>query len=164
MIMETKNKDIKEYIIHRAELSDFSLVKDITTLTINEIYPHYYPKGAVDFFLSHHDDDHISSDIQLGIVYLIYDHEHQALGTITIKDNNINRLFVLPQYQGLGLGRILTDFAEKQIAQTYTECRLDASLSAKGIYLHLGYKEIEYHTIITSNKDVLCYDVMVKCL
>ena len=35
--------------IKQAFLSDLSIVKKITEVTIAEIYPRYYPKGAVDF-------------------------------------------------------------------------------------------------------------------
>lgn len=34
----------------QASLSDLSIIKRISEITISEIYPHYYPKGAVDFF------------------------------------------------------------------------------------------------------------------
>ena len=36
--------------IRQATLSDLSIIKRISEVTISEIYPHYYPKGAVDFF------------------------------------------------------------------------------------------------------------------
>ena len=38
--------------IKSAQKSDFYVVKEITHTTIDEIYPHYYPIGAVAFFLS----------------------------------------------------------------------------------------------------------------
>lgn len=38
--------------IRKATLSDLSIIKRISEVTISEIYPHYYPKGAVDFFLN----------------------------------------------------------------------------------------------------------------
>ena len=72
------------------------------------------------------------------------------------------KLFVLPQFQGRGYGRLLLDFCEKEIAKGYDEVVIDASLSAKGIYLKRGYRESEYHIITTENGDHLCYDVMKK--
>lgn len=47
----------------KATTSDFEIVKHITIETINSIYPHYYPCGAVDFFLNHHNDKNIKIDI-----------------------------------------------------------------------------------------------------
>lgn len=150
--------------IQIAQQSDFDIVKYITHTTIKENYPHYYPNGAVAFFLDHHNDENIKNDISSHCVFLYYDKEHKAVGTVTIKENEICRLFVLPQYQGNGYGKVLLEFAESKIAKNYNEITLDASLSAKPIYLKRGYKEIEYHTLKTEHNDFLCYDIMKKIL
>ena len=147
-----------------AKQSDFDVVKKITHTTIKEIYPHYYPNGAVAFFLDHHSNENILNDISSNCVFLCHDAELNVVGTVTIKKNEICRLFVLPQYQGNGYGKELMNFAEAEIAKHYDEIILDASLSAKSIYLKRGYKEIEYHTIKTENNDYLCYDIMKKQL
>ena len=86
----------------------------------------------------------------------------EAIGTVTIKENEICRLFVLPKYQHKGFGRQLLNFAEKMIADKYTEIYLDSSLPAKNTYLKRGYVSIETHKIVTVNGDILCYDLMKK--
>lgn len=43
--------------IIKAEMNNLSAVKDITVKTITQIYPHYYPKGAVEFFVEHHNEE-----------------------------------------------------------------------------------------------------------
>lgn len=150
--------------IELAQKQDLYVVKDITHTTINEIYPHYYPNGAVAFFLEHHNDRNIENDISGDHVFLCFDPEHNAVGTVTIRNNEICRLFVLPQYQGNGYGKELLGFAESDIAKRYNEIILDASLPAKSIYLKRGYKEIGYHTVKTEHNDYLCYDIMKKAV
>ena len=150
--------------IRKASVQDFEAVKEITRGTIKTIYPHYYPAGAVAFFLEHHSDENISVDISEGRVYLLNDDTQTAVGTVMIKGNEICRLFVLPQYQGNGFGKELLNFAEAEIAKHYDKAVVDASLSAKAIYHKRGYKETGYHTIRTQNGDCLCYDVMEKTL
>lgn len=86
--------------ITAAAESDFQTVKDITQQTIKAVYPHYYPKGAVNFFLAHHSDEKIMRDIRSGDVFLLYTDNNEAAGTVTTEKNEINRLFVLPEYQG----------------------------------------------------------------
>lgn len=142
--------------------ADLETVKHITAETINSIYPHYYPCGAVCFFLNHHNDQSIMSDIENGNVYLCLDKGNQAIGTVTVKNNEICRLFVLPQYQGKGYGGELLRFAEQKIAESHKRIILDASLPAKAIYLKKGYVPSEFHSVRTENGDYLCYDVMVK--
>lgn len=142
--------------------ADLTVVKEITYKTIIEIYPHYYSNGAVAFFLDHHNEKNIESDISGQSVFLCYDLNHNPVGTVTIKKNEICRLFVLPKYQGNGYGTELLEYAENVITKNYDEIILAASLSAKSIYLKKGYKDIEFHTIKTQNNDYLCYDIMKK--
>ena len=61
--------------IIKADKNSFEDVKKITHTTIMEIYPKYYPLGAVEFFLKHHSDESIVNDIEDGKVYLLIDME-----------------------------------------------------------------------------------------
>jgi len=146
--------------IRTANPADFNTVKEITVKTIKEVYPHYYPKGAVEFFLEHHNDENIINDIQNNKVFLCYNNEHIPIGTVTINGNEICRLFILPQYQGKGYGRKLLDYCERSIFEKYGEILLDSSLPAKRIYLKRGYTAIETNLIKVHNNDFLFYDVM----
>lgn len=148
--------------ISKALPSEAELVRMMTHTTIAEVYPHYYPRGAVDFFTAHHSPERIKSDIEAGLVYLCRDADGNAVGTVTVKGNEILRLFVLPQFRGKGFGRELLDFAEKLVSAEHGEIVVDASFAAKAIYLKRGYRETEYHTIETPSGDFLCYDVMKK--
>lgn len=51
MIQLVNNTDLK---------TDFHITRD----TISEIYPKYYARGVVEFFLKHHNQDNILEDIQ----------------------------------------------------------------------------------------------------
>ena len=48
--------------IRQAMKIDLDTVKNIANETIKTIYPHYYTKGAVDFFIKHHSCENISTD------------------------------------------------------------------------------------------------------
>jgi GNAT superfamily N-acetyltransferase len=143
-----------------AKSSDLGTVYDIAQATIKAIYPHYYPAGAVEFFLAHHSREHISADIEAGRVSLAVS-DGRAVGTVTVSGDSINRLFVLPDEQGNGFGGELLRFAEAEIAKSYGTARLDSSLPAKQIYLKKGYMVIDSRTI-EAGGDFLCYDIMIK--
>lgn len=147
--------------IVKAKEEDLDIVRKITQSTIKAIYPRYYPAGAVQFFCDHHKDENIIKDLKEGIVYLLKT-DDEYVGTVTIKGNEINRLFVLPEHQHKGYGKRLLDFAEALIMKEYSSIVMDASLPAKTIYHKRGYKEKEYHIIDTGYGDYLCYDVMRK--
>ena len=144
-------------MIRAAKETDFDSVKDITQTTIWSVYPKYYPSGAVQFFSNHHSDDRIRADIVAGIVFLI-EEDGTAIGTVTVASNEINRLFVLPDFQRKGYGRELMDFAEEIIRKKHDHIILDASLPAKQIYLKRGYVTTKYNMIETENGDYLCYN------
>ena len=150
--------------IRRAAAEDLPTVRAITRETIEAVYPHYYPAGAVAFFLAHHNDDAIRLDIAENRVYLYISDNGQAVGTVTVTENDIGRLFVLPAHQGHGYGGALLRFAEKLIAQQYAEAVLDASFAAKAIYLRHGWQETGWHLISCENGDYLCHDTMKKCV
>lgn len=148
--------------IRKADEKDFDTVKKIAQETIMEIYPKYYPQGAVLFFSEHHSDENILRDIRSGIVYLLISDEDIPAGTVTLTDNEVDRLFVLPSFQHRGYGRALMDMAEEKISSAYDVIVLHASLPAKSIYLKRGYREVDYIKIDTGHGDYLCADVMEK--
>ena len=139
-------------------------VMKIAHRTIEAVYPHYYPAGAVAFFLQHHNPAAIRKDISENCVFLCLSDDGQAVGTVTVKGNDIGRLFVLPEYQGRGFGGALLRYAEQLIGAHYSEAVLDASFPAKAIYLRHGWKETGYHLIACENGDYLCHDTMRKAL
>ena len=143
-----------------ADRNNLEDVRNITQTTIRAIYPKYYPSGAVDFFSKHHSDEHIRDDISTGKVYILNDGD-AIVGTVTISEDSINRLFVIPECQHKGYGKSLLDFAEKKILESFDHVQIDASFPAKRIYKLRGYKEIGYNMIETENGDYLCYDVMM---
>ena len=85
--------------IRKATTQDLECVRELTRETICQIYPKYYPAGAVQFFLNHHCDGKISADIRQGCVYLAEDPADGIVGTVTVKADEISRLFVLPEQQ-----------------------------------------------------------------
>lgn len=157
-----KRNEAAEVNIRKAEQTDLESVRTITQTTIKEVYPKYYPAGAVEFFSEHHSDEKIMRDIDAGIVYLLIADDGEPAGTVTLTGNEIDRLFVLPQYQGKGYGRALLDLAEDTIAKEYDVTKLHASLPAKNIYLKRGFSEVDYLKIDTGRGDYLCADVMEK--
>lgn len=149
--------------IRQAQKADLHSIRTITIETIEAIYPHYYPRGAVDFFIQHHSDKNIIDDILGGKVYIL-EIDTVIVGTVTIKGIEICRLFVLPMYQGMGYGRDLLDFAEGYIFKSSNKVQLDSSLPAKEIYSKRGYKVVKSCSILTENGDYLCYDLMEKVM
>ena len=150
--------------IKNAAPADLQTVKAICEKTISEIYPHYYPGGAVEFFLQLHNEDAILQDIAKTQVYLCLDTAQKPVGTVTIKENEIERLFVLPSCQGCGCGTEMLHYAERMISRHYAQSVLAASLPAKEWYQKRGYRETSFYRLAVNHGDFLCYDLMSKKL
>jgi GNAT superfamily N-acetyltransferase len=146
-----------------AGLQDFIIVKRITRRTIKKIYPAYYPKDVVSFFLKHHSDANILRDIKNNNVYLL-EVDGKPVGTGSISDNEIGRVFVLPECQRRGYGTMIMNQLETIISKNYSHAKLSASLPAFNLYLKRGYTSIGYHQIKTVQGKVLCYHEMEKPL
>ena len=148
--------------IQKAIFTDTQTVYSLTAATISEVYPHYYPSGAVKIFLDYHNEEVIAEDIADGRVFLCRDSDGNAVGTVTLCGNEIQRLYVLPEYQGRGFGGALLEFAEQKLFKTSDEVIVEASLPAKGLYKKRGYSETEYLYMRAENGDFLCWDKMIK--
>lgn len=148
--------------IQKAIFTDTQTVYSLTAATISEVYPHYYPSGAVKIFLDYHNEEVIAEDIADGRVFLCRDSDGNAVGTVTLCGNEIQRLYVLPEYQGRGFGGALLEFAEQKLFKTFDEVIVEASLPAKGLYKKRGYSETEYLYMRAENGDFLCWDKMIK--
>lgn len=135
-------------------------VADLVRDTIAAVYPHYYPAGAVRFFLDHHHPAAIGEDIARGWVYLAV-RQGAPVGTVTVRGAEICRLFVRPEDQGLGLGVQLMDWAEARVFADFDRAWLDASLPAQAWYARRGYRADGYERI-AAGKDFLCYCRMYR--
>ena len=142
--------------IEKSTLNDFTMIKNIVHTTINTVYSKYYPSGAVDFFLKHHSDENIKKSIEDDEVYL-FSENNTIIGTGTINGNEIDRLFILPEFQGKGFGTKALDYFESEIFKKHGDVTLSASFPAFEMYQKRGYMPFEYKKLLTDNGDYLCF-------
>lgn len=150
-----------EYI--KADTTDTELIYELVQDTIRAAYPKYYPAEVVDFFSRHHSKENIIRDINEGCSRILYD-KGRAVGTGTIIENHITRVFVRPELQKQGFGRYIMQRMEDEIAELYECSYLDASLPACIFYEKLGYKSVRHERFELENGAVLVYDIMEKLL
>ena len=128
--------------IKKAAYSDVQTIFDITSSTIAKIYPRYYPSGAVKLFLDYHSEDTIAKDVAEGNVFICFDSAGNPAGTVTICGNEIQRLYVLPRFQGKGFGKKLLEFAENELFKIFDEIIILYSAHVCNIKRHKNYLSI----------------------
>jgi GNAT superfamily N-acetyltransferase len=123
--------------------SDLTAITSLVQTTIDACYPQVYPKEAVQFFKDWHCDEKILKNAGEG--YTILAHQGaRIVGTGTIVDDEVMRVFVDPAFQGRGFGRlIMQELEERAVSNNIAVIRLDASLPAKTFYDALGYATLE---------------------
>ena len=124
-------------IIHVATEEEFPVVCAIVRTAIETVYSAFYPEDVVKFFMEHHDDENIHADIVEGRVYVL-SVDGVAVGTGTIHENEIKRVFVLPSHQRKGYGTLIMRELEFVLSRNFKTVRLDSSLPGYGLYLKLG--------------------------
>lgn len=146
-----------------AKPEDAKEIYEIVQDTIKKIYPKYYLPEIVDMFCELHNEDNIGADIENGNVYVILEN-NKIIGTGTIKENYITRVYVLPEFQGRGFGTFIMNQLEEKIAKQYDKAELDASLPACRLYYNLGYKTIDHGILECAGGVILVYEIMEKKL
>ncbi len=150
--------------IREFQRTDLSALKALVHKTIATCYPGHYCTEAVRFFLDYHSEEAILRDAQKGRT-LIVDKAGRILGTGTLVDDEIKRVFVDPTFQKQGFGRrIMRQLEEAAARQGAAAVKLDASLPAKVFYDRLGYGTVEPAFLSVENGQRLDFFKMQKAL
>ena len=89
---------VDKLTIKKARLEQADEINEIVSKMIKEIYSKYYSNEVVDFFLELHNRDNIINDISKDNTYVI-GCEATILGTGTINQNTISRVYITPNNQ-----------------------------------------------------------------
>ncbi len=145
-----------------ATRDDLETIKKIVYTTMLDVYPKYYPKEVVEYYINHHKNENIIKDIDENKVWL-FCHNAKPVGTGTVENGHINRVFVFPNEQNKGYGREIMDFLEKEASKTSKEVLIDSSLPSFNMYTTRGYAICDSKKIVVKNDCVLFYMQMKKC-
>lgn len=150
-----------EYRLAKPE--DATEIYEIVQDTIKRVYPRYYLPEIVDMFCEFHDKERIGEDIENGNVYVLLEN-HKLIGTGTIKENHITRVYVLPDFQGKGFGTYIMNQLETEIGKEYDKAGIDASLPACKLYYNRGYKTTDHGIWECADGVIQVYEMMEKKL
>lgn len=150
--------------IRKFRRGDLPAVRELICNTIDICYLADYPKEAIKFFKEYHCDKNILKGAARGWTIVLEKNNH-IIGTGTIVDNHIMRVFVNPKFQKRGLGKLIMNKLEKKAISTGSnKVKLDASLPSKKFYDSLDYKTCEKTYVKLENDKKLHYYKMDKAL
>ena len=159
--MDVGQKPSYEPVVIRAGMNMLLDIYELVHMTIKDIYTKYYSDKAVEFFLEFHSKENIANDISKGNVYAV-SFKQNVIGTGTLDGDHIKRVFVLPRFQGQGIGTLIMDFLEAEIIKSHGAAWLESSLPAGKFYHNRGYITKEYEEYPLGNEKVLAYAIMCR--
>jgi glucosamine-phosphate N-acetyltransferase len=144
--------------------SDLAAVKKLIYNTIDVCYLADYPKEAIQYFKEYHCDKSILKGAKDGYTIILKEN-NRIIATGTIIGDHILRVFVEPEFQRRGLGKlIMNKLEEKAVSKGIKVVKLDASLPSKKFYDSLGYTTLEKTYVKVDNGKKLRYFKMSKDL
>lgn len=146
-----------------AKKQEAGQVYELVQETIKEVYPKYYLKEIVDMFCEFHSEENILKDIEAGNTYILWD-AGKIVGTGTMKENHITRVYVLPGFQKRGYGTFIMGQLEEKIRERYEFAEIDASLPACRLYAKFGYETVDHGILECENGVIQVYEIMKKKL
>jgi len=150
--------------IREFKTSDLGVIKSLIYNTIDVCYSGVYPKEAVQFFKEWHSDENILKGANEGCT-VILEQDNQIIGTGTIINDEIVRVFVKPEYQKREFGKlIMRVLEEKALSAGINVVKLDVSLPSKKFYDSLGCVTLEETFLEVENGKRLDYYKMEKLL
>ena len=150
--MNTLNKD---FSLREFNPNDLEELKQSIYKTINISYARVYSLEARQYFKIRHSNVQILEDAILGFT-LVLELNGKIIGTGTIVDKTIMRVFIDPFFQHKGYGKLIMEKLENiAFSNGVLTVDLSASLVAKRFYDSLGYKTIRKSKIVCENNQIL---------
>ena len=108
----------------------FDDIYSVVHNTIEEIYPKYNPRKAVDFFHNYHSKENMIKNLLKEYTKIILENG-KIIGTGSANENEIGRFFILSEYHNRGYGKLLLKELETEIIRkNYKSITLSSSLGA----------------------------------
>lgn len=143
---------------------DLEALKSLIYKTVEVSYADVYPDEAIAYFKDYHSEENILSDAREGYIVILELNE-KIIGTGTLLDTNIRRVFIDPSYQQKGFGKlVMHKLEERALEKGISILDLSASLVAKRFYDSLGYITQKEDYIPLENNQKLHYYEMIKKL
>ncbi len=150
--------DIREF-----ELNDILKIEKLIGKTIDISFLGYYSKEAREFLKKRvHSARHIKRHAKEGFTCILEDVDKSLIGTGTLINDIITRVYIYPGYQNRGYGKSVMQYLERMAFRNEIRTiSLHAMLPALSFYVSLGYVIVE-DTSYTINNEIKVFVFKMK--
>jgi GNAT superfamily N-acetyltransferase len=143
---------------------DLPSLRGLIHNTIEVSYNGIMTAEAIRFFQDYHSEQSILDDAAAGYT-LVAECGGRIIGTGTLLGSNIRRVFISPQHQRQGIGRIIAEELEQKARQCQSAViDLSASPLSRRFWEALGFTTSGEAFVPVEDGQNLRYYQMVKCL
>jgi putative acetyltransferase len=133
-IIMTNNIQIREFTSE-----DLDMVVGLIHHVVDFSYTDVYPAGALELYREFHSRENILNDAKNGYC-VIAENAGRIVGTGTLLDDGIRRVYIDPTYQNSGIGKQVYNALEKRALQTgLSHLGLGASVIARKFWESVGF-------------------------
>ncbi len=152
--------------IHLQQIKEAELqaVYELVQNTIEVSYAGVYPPEAIAFFKNHHCQENILKDLKAGYIVVV-EAGGQILGTGTLSGTNVRRVFIHPEHQRQGIGKIIANKLERKAKSAgLAKLDLSASLKSRQFWEAMDFVSSGEFALPVANDRKLIYYEMTKML
>lgn len=153
---------MQNIIIRHIKESEIRSVFELVRNTLQVSYHDVYPVEAINYFEEYHSFENISKDAAQGytVVAVI---NNDIVGTCTLLDSNIRRVFIRQEHQNKGIGKLVARKLEiRAILNKRARVNLSASPVSREFWESLGFKVQKHEYGVVKNGKILEYYEMEK--
>ncbi|MGK5557985.1 GNAT family N-acetyltransferase [Actinomadura kijaniata] len=126
--------------------ADAPAVAAIARRCLLEVNARDYPPEIVDALCAHNTAERFleaADRRRIFVASLAGSEGVRVVGTVSLEGNEVSSLFVDPEVHGRGVGRLLMEHAEREVAAGgHVRVELNASVTARRFYAGLGYVDL----------------------
>lgn len=151
---------IENIVIRQATDNDLQQLLKLVHNTIDISYRDTYPHEAIRAFKDYHSRESLVHDMKTGYV-VTAEQNKEIIGTGTLQDTNIRRVFISPLWQQYGLGKkIALELEKKARSQGLTMIDLSASIGSRKFWGNLGFElQREAYLPVANNKKLVYFEM-----
>jgi GNAT superfamily N-acetyltransferase len=157
-------KMAKNIKLRQMQTADLNTVYNLVQTTIQISYADTYPPEAIEFFRNYHSRENILKDLKVAYI-IVAESDGQILGTGTVAGKDVGRVFINPEFQHHGIGKLIAEELERKArSQGLEKLELSSSLKAREFWESEGFVVVKEFALPVANDKHLIYYEMAKKL
>jgi len=135
---------MEETQIREAGVCDSSAISELIQRTVRVSNAGDYSSQTIEIICENFSPEKVVEKMRERDVFVCIQQE-RYVGTISLGDDKLHSLFVVPEFQGNGIGTHLVSYVESHaVKRDHTKLRVSSSLTAKAFYDRLGYDVLKF--------------------